>query len=171
MRFSNSKAFGMVLSSALLVSCAQTPKFEDTRNVTNLDFIDLSNAEPEEVAKYWTVAVDNYPDAPQQAIDEKLAGCVTLFVGINEEGLLHGAQVRESYPKVVFDRAAITAMKDWIWHYAESNTQRQPVMVSVKLHFPMEGASNAEAYQQVCVEENQFYFEELAEREQSSSKS
>ena len=70
------------------------------------------------------------PDYPQNALDSKLAGVVTLEFTVGTKGETSDVRVTDSSPPGVFDKAAVTAVKRW--RYAPVKVNGAPVEIPVR---------------------------------------
>lgn len=101
-----------------------------------LDYIDLSKQEQQnQLEKYWTLKKNIPPVYPVSAAANGKSGCVDVVFGINPEGKMEGYSIRSSYPKGVFDDAAVIAVSKWRWEPTRDNVAKKPVLTSVRLDF------------------------------------
>jgi len=87
-------------------------------------------------SSYWKVTSnEKVPKYPIEAAKKKKDGCVVVDIAINSNGKLEDYSIKESFPKGLFDKSTINALKTWQWEATNSNKQKQPVISRVQLDF------------------------------------
>jgi protein TonB len=73
------------------------------------------------------------PAFPQQALRDRVTGRVIARVTVGIDGAVTAVQIESSTPPRVFDRAAVTALRQW--RYAPID---QPQQTTIELDFKLE---------------------------------
>jgi periplasmic protein TonB len=77
------------------------------------------------------------PDYPQSALDNKLAGVVTLDFTVGAKGETSDIRVTDSSPPGVFDKAAIAAVKHWRYEPVKVNGAGVEIPVRTTIRFEL----------------------------------
>ena len=77
------------------------------------------------------------PDYPQNALDSKLAGVVTLDFTVGVKGDTSDVRVTDSSPPGVFDKAAVTAVKHWRYDPVKVNGAPVEIPVRTTIRFEL----------------------------------
>ncbi|MCC5856032.1 MAG: TonB family protein [Idiomarina sp.] len=112
-----------------------------TNNSSMEEFLDLST-DPMNANDYWIVVSRVAPTYPASASVNSTSGCVELAFGISQNGRVVRPQVLESYPKGMFDRAAMSALSKWRYTHTDWNAEKRPILTTVKLSFEVEGGGD-----------------------------
>ena len=77
------------------------------------------------------------PEYPQSALDNKLAGVVTLDFTVGVKGDTSDVRVTDSSPPGVFDKAAVSAVKHWRYEPVKSNGAAVEIPVRTTIRFEL----------------------------------
>ena len=77
------------------------------------------------------------PEYPQSALDNKLAGVVTLDFTVGVKGDTSDVRVTDSSPPGVFDKAALSAVKHWRYEPVKSNGAAVEIPVRTTIRFEL----------------------------------
>jgi len=77
------------------------------------------------------------PDYPQSALDNKLAGVVTLDFTVGVKGDTSDVRVTDSSPPGVFDKAAVSAVKHWRYEPVKVNGAAVEIPVRTTIRFEL----------------------------------
>ncbi|TMO49879.1 energy transducer TonB [Pseudoalteromonas ruthenica] len=143
------KTVTLSIFSFFLVSCVSTTP--PTSPKEQIQYIDLTSDDKKElVNEYWVVEKRQDPKYPVGAAKEGLSGCVELVVGIKENGKAGGYKVKKSYPEGVFEKHAAAALNNWQWSASDKNTDKAPVLTTIKLDFMVSNSKNKAEAQKQC---------------------
>ena len=120
---------------------------------TNSQSVDSGRGQPageSEFASLWTLTKRVNPQYPISAAKDGLSGCVNLSFVVNNEGRATEQQVTDSFPKGVFDKKAIEALKRWRWKPTAANPDNQPARSTVQLDFMVQYSKNISDAEQHC---------------------
>ena len=120
---------------------------------TNSQSVDSGRGQPageSEFASLWTLTKRVNPQYPISAARDGLSGCVNLSFVVNNEGRATEQQVTDSFPKGVFDKKAIEALKRWRWKPTAANPDNQPARSTVQLDFMVQYSKNITVAEQRC---------------------
>jgi len=85
--------------------------------------------------KLWKVTSRQHPKFPDAALNGTKSGCVVVDIAINANGQLEDYAVKESFPKGLFDKSTVNALKDWQWEATAMNRNKQQVISRVQVDF------------------------------------
>ncbi|TMP86659.1 energy transducer TonB [Pseudoalteromonas ruthenica] len=143
------KTVTLSIFSFFLISCVSTTP--PTSPKEQIQYIDLTSDDKKElVNEYWVVEKRQDPKYPVDAAKEGLSGCVELVVGIKENGKAGGYKVKNSYPEGVFDKHAAAALNNWQWSASDKNTDKAPVLTTIKLDFMVSNSKNKAEAEKQC---------------------
>jgi len=77
------------------------------------------------------------PEYPDQALNDRVSGSVTVQYTVDKKGYTTDVRVVQSTPPGVFDRAAISAIRDWRYRPAIYNGQPVEVPVRTLIRFEL----------------------------------
>ena len=77
------------------------------------------------------------PEYPDRALTDRISGSVTVQYTVDEQGRTRDVKVVESFPKGVFDDAAISAIQHWRYRPAQYNGQAVEVPVRTRIRFEL----------------------------------
>ena len=120
---------------------------------TNSQSVDSGREQPageSEFASLRTLTKRVNPQYPISAARDGLSGCVNLSFVVNNEGRATEQQVTDSFPKGVFDKKAIEALKRWRWKPTAANPDNQPARSTVQLDFMVQYSKNISDAEQHC---------------------
>jgi len=75
------------------------------------------------------------PLYPEQARAQRLEGVVLLFVGVDAEGRVTSASIRQGCGHAMLDRAALEAVRSWKFSPARQGDRAIPATVEVPIRF------------------------------------
>jgi protein TonB len=141
------KKYLVISLISLLAGCASNQLTTDSQAV------DGGREQPageSEFASLWTLTKRVNPQYPISAARDGLSGCVNLSFVVNNEGRATEQQVTDSFPKGVFDKKAIEALKRWRWKPTAANPDNQPARSTVQLDFMVQYSKNISDAEQHC---------------------
>jgi TonB family protein len=77
------------------------------------------------------------PEYPDRALTDRISGSVTVQYTVDKQGRTREVKVVESFPKGVFDDAAISAIQRWRYRPAQYNGQAVEVPVRTRIRFEL----------------------------------
>jgi TonB family protein len=77
------------------------------------------------------------PQYPDQALDDRISGSVTVEYVVDEKGRTKNVRVTQSSPRGVFDRVAIDAIRAWRYRPAKYNGKPVEVPVRTLIRFEL----------------------------------
>ena len=80
------------------------------------------------------------PEYPDRALNDRIAGSVTVEYVVDKKGYTKNVRVLESSPPGIFDRSAMDAIRRWRYRPAQYNGQ--PVEVPVRTHIVFQLPTN-----------------------------
>jgi TonB family protein len=141
------KKYFVISLISLLAGCASNQLTKDSQAVdSGLE----QPADESEFASLWTQTKRVNPQYPISAAKDGLSGCVNLSFVVNSEGRVTEQQVTDSFPKGVFDKKAIEALKRWRWKPTTANPDNQPARSTVQLDFMVQYSKNITEAEQHC---------------------
>ena len=141
------KKYLVISLISLLAGCASNQLTKDSQAVdSGLE----QPADESEFASLWTQTKRVNPQYPISAAKDGLSGCVNLSFVVNSEGRVTEQQVTDSFPKGVFDKKAIEALKRWRWKPTTANPDNQPARSTVQLDFMVQYSKNITEAEQHC---------------------
>ena len=141
------KKYFVISLISLLAGCASNQLTKDSQAVdSGLE----QPADESEFASLWTQTKRVNPQYPISAAKDGLSGCVNLSFVVNSEGRVTEQQVTDSFPKGVFDKKAIEALKRWRWKPTTANPDNQPARSTVQLDFMVQYSKNISDAEQHC---------------------
>ena len=141
------KKYLVISLISLLAGCASNQLTKDSQAVdSGLE----QPADESEFASLWTQTKRVNPQYPISAAKDGLSGCVNLSFVVNSEGRVTEQQVTDSFPKGVFDKKAIEALKRWRWKPTTANPDNQPARSTVQLDFMVQYSKNITVAEQRC---------------------
>ena len=141
------KKYFVISLISLLAGCASNQLTTDSQAVdSGLE----QPADESEFASLWTQTKRVNPQYPISAAKDGLSGCVNLSFVVNSEGRVTEQQVTDSFPKGVFDKKAIEALKRWRWKPTTANPDNQPARSTVQLDFMVQYSKNITEAEQHC---------------------
>ena len=141
------KKYLVISLISLLAGCASNQLTTDSQAVdSGLE----QPADESEFASLWTQTKRVNPQYPISAAKDGLSGCVNLSFVVNSEGRVTEQQVTDSFPKGVFDKKAIEALKRWRWKPTAANPDNQPARSTVQLDFMVQYSKNITVAEQRC---------------------
>ena len=141
------KKYLVISLISLLAGCASNQLTTDSQAVdSGLE----QPADESEFASLWTQTKRVNPQYPISAAKDGLSGCVNLSFVVNSEGRVTEQQVTDSFPKGVFDKKAIEALKRWRWKPTTANPDNQPARSTVQLDFMVQYSKNITEAEQHC---------------------
>ena len=141
------KKYLVISLISLLAGCASNQLTTDSQAVdSGLE----QPADESEFASLWTQTKRVNPQYPISAAKDGLSGCVNLSFVVNNEGRVTEQQVTDSFPKGVFEKKAIEALKRWRWKPTAANPDNQPARSTVQLDFMVQYSKNITEAEQRC---------------------
>ena len=141
------KKYFVISLISLLAGCASNQLTKDSQAVdSGLE----QPADESEFASLWTQTKRVNPHYPISAAKDGLSGCVNLSFVVNSEGRVTEQQVTDSFPKGVFEKKAIEALKRWRWKPTTANPDNQPARSTVQLDFMVQYSKNITEAEQHC---------------------
>ena len=141
------KKYFVISLISLLAGCASNQLTKDSQAVdSGLE----QPADESEFASLWTQTKRVNPQYPISAARDGLSGCVNLSFVVNNEGRVTEQQVTDSFPKGVFEKKAIEALKRWRWKPTTANPDNQPARSTVQLDFMVQYSKNITEAEQHC---------------------
>ncbi|MCP4863341.1 MAG: energy transducer TonB [Alteromonas sp.] len=141
------KKYLVISLISLLAGCASNQLTTDSQAVdSGLE----QPADESEFASLWTQTKRVNPQYPISAAKDGLSGCVNLSFVVNNEGRVTEQQVTDSFPKGVFEKKAIEALKRWRWKPTTANPDNQPARSTVQLDFMVQYSKNITEAEQRC---------------------
>jgi len=125
----------LVCGTLFLSACSTT-----SQNIS-LEPINLVGNK-EAVLTYWQVAKKVAPGYPQQAKNQRVSGCVEFSLIIDSTGKAINPKIIKAFPKNVFNKQAMRAIKKWKWTPTTANSNRQPVVTTIQHDFVVKSSHN-----------------------------
>lgn len=117
-----------------------------TNQNASIEPIDLIGNK-EAVLAYWEIDKKVAPKYPEQAITQRISGCVEFSLIIDSSGKAINPKVIKAFPENIFNKQAMRAIKKWKWVPTSTNSNRQPVVTTIQQDFVVKKSPNwQEAY-------------------------
>lgn len=147
----------VTLIVVFLTGCASTskpvPLVVDVSHYLDLTTVDGKTLSIGQQAlrfrKYWTILKrGRYRSLDRTSIDK--AGCMEVRVAINEQGRMSAYHILQSYPEGVYDKIVIEDLKLTRWQATEFNTDKTPVITTIKIRRKNPYVDNLSEASKIC---------------------